>query len=168
VLVAHVTQTVGPWETHPDARASEGRQRYFGGDAVNFSARQTFGPFPVIVEGFRLDVERSQWLTLYKSAWVGVGGAGAFRVGFRLYDVDNVTAIVDSFDTLVMTPLAAGPGVWSVSDWTLAAPPPIGTNPRQVRRVVSVIFEITDLGGLVQALASARLFVSFRRRSGGD
>lgn len=148
--------TAAPFDTHLEPRELARPNRYFDRISLNYFNRNVIG-FPALVVGFRVNVEGATWSTLYHSCSPN-GGTGNYRVGLRLFDIDDATALIDVFASPILTPLSAAV---NVVDLPLTVG--LGTSGK-VWRLVAVLFEINNTGGLLSATCNARLFSARGRR----
>lgn len=150
-----------PFDSHPEGEAQQSRFRYFDRTALNFASRQTLGPYPIFVPGFRINVEAATWLTIYHRAFRPVGGAGTWRIRLRLFDLDDATALLDTTHDPVFNAAPVAPPAYFVQDIPLT-PPLSMLAVGRVWRVVAVVFEVTGAAG--QTIMDAKAFARFGRR----
>ncbi len=86
-----MTQTFGPFESHPVAMPVQGRQRYWGPVALNFNARVINVVTPAVLAGNRLNLSNYQVSTVYVT--VSAGAGSAVRVEFGCFDLDDATLL---------------------------------------------------------------------------
>jgi hypothetical protein len=91
-------QTVGPYDTHPDALAIENRQRYYEPPELGFNSIAIGVVFPAVIAGRRINLQHFKTGTIYLT--VSAGAGSSVRVDMGMYDTDDTTLLVTALVTV--------------------------------------------------------------------